>query len=182
MSVSADDVARDSILPSGFGVKIRDSLAHLHHASICNDSDCENSTCEIKKCFNHFANCLDLRICEDCNYFFDLAARHASDCETERCPTFLCENMIQIQNTNPVFQEDHQKYINLNEKLLACIKNKKVSFRKMPLEEKLPPSELVDQHNAPSTSKEACQDQDDTRRRSDRLAKKNSTTPCTQVD
>ncbi|GFX30923.1 hypothetical protein TNCV_4146311 [Trichonephila clavipes] len=162
MSAPTDDVRRDSILPEGFGVKIRDSLAHLQHASICNNVDCENSTCEImKKCFNHFSNCLDLSICEDCNYFFDLAARHASNCETERCPTFLCENMIQIQNTELVLQEDHQKYINLNEKLLTYIKNKQVSFIKIPLEEVLPPSEYVDQQNAPSTSKEAGQDQDD---------------------
>ncbi|GFS31260.1 hypothetical protein TNIN_384231 [Trichonephila inaurata madagascariensis] len=55
---------------------------------------------------------------------------------------------------------------------LPTLKTRKSASEKCRLEEKLPPSELVDQHNAPSTSKEACQDQDDTRRRSDRLAKK----------
>ncbi|GFR31767.1 hypothetical protein TNCT_291531 [Trichonephila clavata] len=195
MSVLPDDVGRDSILPGGFGIKIRDSLAHLQHASICNNTDCENSTCAvIKKYFNHFTNCLDLVSCEDCDYFFDLASRHASICEIERCSTFLCENMIQNQscmfpgteesveeentansNTDPVFPEGRQKYINLNEKLFSYIKNKKVTFSKRqlePSEEALPPSEFVVQQNAPSTSEEVIQDQGDTRRRSKRLMKK----------
>ncbi|GFR20751.1 hypothetical protein TNCT_270741 [Trichonephila clavata] len=185
MSLSTDNVGKDLILPEGFRMNVRDSLARLDHASTCNSLNCQDSTCTmIKTCFQHFTKCLHFCECESCDQFFNLAARHASNCEIESCPMFLCERIRHvykymfrrkedsIKEKNPApssLQQVPRKYPNLDDKLHVYLKNIKESFKKVrlgPPEEILPFLEFIFQLDAPSTSRDVSQDQDDTEHRS----------------
>ncbi|GFY64751.1 hypothetical protein TNIN_463021 [Trichonephila inaurata madagascariensis] len=193
-----DNVGRDLILPEDFRINVRDSLAHLDHASTCNHLNCQNSTCTmIKMCFQHFTKCLHFSSCENCDHFFNLVARHASSCEIESCPTILCGRIKQAykcmfrskeesrKETDPgpsssepvLFESSLGKYPNLDEKLYNYLKSRKEIFKRArlgPPEEILPFLEFIFQPNAPSTSRDVYQGQGYAEHRSKRFKKEHT--------
>ncbi|GFY64758.1 hypothetical protein TNIN_463091 [Trichonephila inaurata madagascariensis] len=177
---------------------LRDPIYLLEHASRCDDLSCKNSMCiKLKASFRHFKECLKFGACEECEYFYHIAFRHASNCKKEWCPTFLCSRIGQVRKTlipskeesvkgtnpgpsssQPVFHESGRKYLNFDEKLLNYIKTMKlVIFTKAqlePSEEVVQGMESDSQQNAPSTSRDVFEDQDDTEQRSKRFKKEHT--------
>ncbi|GFS52538.1 hypothetical protein TNCV_4851821 [Trichonephila clavipes] len=199
MSVPPSDILQKySTAWDGVHRDLSDPIYVLEHASRCDDLSCKDSMCiKLKASFQHFKDCLEFDSCEECEYFYDIAFRHTSNCEREWCPTFLCLRIKQVRKTmfpskeenvkgtnpglsslQPVFPESGRKYLNFDEKLLSYIKNRKlVSFTKTQME---PSEEVVQcmksdsQHNAPSTSRDVLEDQVDTEQRSKRFKKEHT--------
>ncbi|GFQ88141.1 hypothetical protein TNCT_387001 [Trichonephila clavata] len=167
---------------------------NIEHASICKDLNCRSEACRTTKAqFFHFPRCLGVKFCDECECFFNVLVDHASSCEVERCPVFLCETMVELKRcsfpgaeesmkeTNPVPSTEHPVilhgygYPNLSEKLFTYIQKKKIKFKKAfpRLSRETVSSSVLDTPpNIPSTSRDASQGKGDKRRRSNRLQNK----------
>ncbi|GFQ72362.1 hypothetical protein TNCT_220061 [Trichonephila clavata] len=94
MSLPTDEIVTEGV----FSFDTFDPV-HLEHASLCFDRICGRNMCSmVKASFEHFLMCLDIDPCFECEYFFGLAARHASNCVKENCSKFLCTKIRRIYN------------------------------------------------------------------------------------
>ncbi|GFT41963.1 hypothetical protein TNCV_1667981 [Trichonephila clavipes] len=163
MNLPTDTVRRDLLPESILDIPLRDPVPHLEHASICDDCDCGSIACRIiKTSEQHFINCVE-RFCDHCENFFNLTAHHAMHCERKPCPTILCNEikhfrryMSPCASSGDHFPKGRQKHSNLGEKLVCCIRRRELSIRKKQqvLPSKSSFSSCVQQHNAPSTSRD----------------------------
>ncbi|GFY56896.1 hypothetical protein TNIN_354161 [Trichonephila inaurata madagascariensis] len=162
----------------GKNLKVIFDLVNIEHASICEDLDCRSKACITTKAqIFHFRHCLGYQFCADCDQFFNVLVGHATSCEVERCPIFLCETMVELkrcmfpgakkrikEETNPApsilhpaILKGYDGYPNLSEKLFRYIKRIRLSFKKAipkPSKETLSSLDLDIQPNIPSTSKD----------------------------